>query len=340
MRMLAPAFAALSACTGAHAPAPPAAEVPAPPTQQLEPAPHVSPPTTYGALLELLARRGDELPGAGCAFAHEADGVVYRGPFAPAVQPLPPPPHDVSKQLREAAAVEVLTRYGRYNVPAPALTLATFSDAPPCPTPLVVALGADGGTVSRALAVAAPGAASASQSAGPACAVLTADAEVPLQRVAQALSELSARGLEVSLASALPTGASLPRTPPSAPRSCPNGLPELEAPAGELSREQLREALRPLQGPLLGCLQGARSVAAHAGGVVRVALRIDAAGNVAASCVTESELPDDAVVSCVLERTAGLRFGAPSPAGSVDVVLPLRLSPEFAPAPRASCEAP
>jgi hypothetical protein len=330
-------FAALAACAGS-APARPTAPEPRAPAVVEEPAEvagsPVAEPRTFGEQLAVLVARGDDQAGLGCSFRYDASGPAYVGPFAPALQPLPAPPRDVAQRLRDAGAVEVLTRYGRYDVTAPTLTLATFSDAPPCSAPLIVALGADGERVSRPWS----GAAVDRGSAASRCAVLTADADVPLVRVADALAELEHRGLAVSLASALPPGASLPRAPTSAARSCPSGLPELDADAGELSRDQLRAALAPLKGELLGCLQGARSVAAQAGGVVQVALRIDPAGRVAASCAVSSELGDDAVVSCVLARAAQLRFPAPSPAGSVDVVLPLRLSPEFAPPTRALCE--
>ena len=56
-----------------------------------------------------------------------------------------------------------------------------------------------------------------------------------------------------------------------------------------------------------------------AGGKITLAMRIDAQGRVAESCVQRDELGDPVIAACVLELTRGLAFPAPQPAGVVEV---------------------
>ena len=159
---------------------------------------------------------------------------------------------------------------------------------------------------------------------------VSAEAGVSLETVARLLSVLPA-DKAIALAIVLPAGTKLPAaTPPPAPSAdlCPDGLPELDAneAQGDLERSAIVAALPPLQDAATECMRNATG-AARAGGKLVLGLRVARDGNVSRACTVRDAIGDAALATCVLSGARQLRFPAPNPAGSVDVQLPLSLSP-------------
>jgi hypothetical protein len=113
--------------------------------------------------------------------------------------------------------------------------------------------------------------------------------------------------------------------------------PAADAVEGDLPAVEVRAALAPLGEAAARCLAGASGRAAS-GGRLDLALRITAAGRVGDACVVRDPILDPTLRLCVLAAAQSLRFPAPSPAGFVDLALPLRLTPDAALAQRPLCE--
>ena len=67
-------------------------------------------------------------------------------------------------------------------------------------------------------------------------------------------------------------------------------------------------------------------------------MRIGPDGRVSEVCVVESEHPDPTLHACLVRSARAVAFDAPSPAGFVDVQLPLVLAPLPVQRQRALCE--
>jgi hypothetical protein len=164
---------------------------------------------------------------------------------------------------------------------------------------------------------------------------VTAESGTSLERLAEVLAlvppALSGR---VGLAVALAPGTRLP-APPDAPASadaaaglCPDGLPELapDVPLGDLRADAIVQSLGPLRQAAEICVSSTTGPGA-AGGRVVLALRIGADGTIDDACAVEDATNDPVLRACLLRATRSVAFPAPSPAGVVDVQLPLLLAP-------------
>jgi hypothetical protein len=109
------------------------------------------------------------------------------------------------------------------------------------------------------------------------------------------------------------------------------------SPEGDLDAKAIVAQLGPLRAAAEACLAHARGPAS-AGGRLVLALRIAADGRTQQACLMEDAIGDAALAGCVIDAANALRFPAPSPAGFVDVHLPLALAPEGPPMQRALCE--
>ncbi len=172
---------------------------------------------------------------------------------------------------------------------------------------------------------------------------VSAEAKIPLSDLRALLRALPA-SFEAALAVALPKGSRLPApTAPSQTESgdsfCPNGLP---APAasereGDLSAEALRAAIPLLRDAVPRCAAdgGAR---AALGGKLTLSLRIDEAGRVRHACLAQDEIGEPLLRRCIAQSAREISFAVPSPAGSVDLELPLALAAGGPAAQRPICE--
>jgi hypothetical protein len=307
------------------------------------------------ARVSIRAGRGDSA--AGCLLGRDSSGFKLGADLMPALDALPDVPLDLDAQLqRTLGPARVLTAWGPAGRGEPELALTSFTSLPAesVRDPVVVLVLTDAGVYTRfgstpvsddgrALPIesavshvlAAPGNAQAAF-------YVSAEAGVPLATLAQVLRQLPV-DRNVALAIVLPAGTKLPAvTPPSPTTSadtCPDGLPDLDAheAAGDLDRNAIVSALPPLQDAARGCMDNASGVA-RAGGKLVLALRIARDGSVARACLVNDAIGDAALAACVLSGARQLHFPQPSPAGSVDVQLPLALAPLGPERQRALCE--
>jgi hypothetical protein len=142
----------------------------------------------------------------------------------------------------------------------------------------------------------------------------------------------------------LPAGTRLPaigatHQAPSLQLLCNEGLPEPAAGRGEgeLAAAAIVQALTPVREAARACLQDATGPA-RAGGRVTLALRIGETGVVEHACLLQDGIGDATLGACVLQSARSARMPAPAPPGFVDVHVPLALTPESLPQPRALCE--
>lgn len=309
-----------------------------------------------------LEDRGDANSSARCLLRGTGEvGASWRleADIAVAVRPLPAPWDDYDAHLRaHRGPVRLLSRWGQTRAEPYALALATFTSTVPVDATraaALVALTNEGahvvGTTPGAMAAGAPmplarvaEALRALQPSGtPALIALTAEAEVPLASVREMLALLAELGVPVALAVPLAPDVRLPAEPPVAPDAaerglCGRGLPEPppSATEGDLAESAVIGALTPLREAAARCLTVASGRAAS-GGRLDVTLRIGADGAVTEACTLRDELLDPALRMCVLEAARALRFPVPSPAGYVDIVLPLRLAADASLAQRPLC---
>ena len=109
---------------------------------------------------------------------------------------------------------------------------------------------------------------------------------------------------------------------------CPDGLPRPTGTVeGELAPAAIIGALGPLRDGATRCMASASGPGA-AGTRVGLAMRIGPDGRLSAACMTADSASDPALRDCLLEVARATIFPAPSPAGSVDVLLPLELVPD------------
>jgi hypothetical protein len=113
--------------------------------------------------------------------------------------------------------------------------------------------------------------------------------------------------------------------------------PDPSSAEGELDPKAVVGALAPLRSAAETCLAHVRG-RASAGGRLVLALRIAADGRTQQACLLQDPLGDAMLAGCVIDAALALRFPSPSPAGFVDVHLPLALAPQGPHAQRALCE--
>jgi hypothetical protein len=318
-----------------------------------------------------LVRAAQALEAAGAAGSDA--GCVLRAPTAPgaswrleadvavALRPLPAAWEDLDAPLRtRRGAARLLSRWGQTRTEPFAIALAAFTGTQPVDPSLpaaTVALTDAGawvlGTTRESPPARAPVALAALPEAvravvagsAPAQIMVTAEATVSLEILHSALALLAPLGAPIALAVPLDPDVRLPAEPVVPPEVMDRGfcgggaLPEPAADAveGDLPAVEVRAALAPLGEAAARCLAGASGRAAS-GGRLDLALRITAAGRVGDACVVRDPILDPTLRLCVLAAAQSLRFPAPSPAGFVDLALPLRLTPDAALAQRPLCE--
>lgn len=296
---------------------------------------------TFTQLLDIargLDRRRDTASDDGCILGGGGDAWRLAADLAPAIRPLPEADDDLDTRLAAGvSAVTVLTRWGALGAgQAEGLSLsAVTTTLPSASTSARVWFVTDRGLYERST----DGTVGAVEPGGPpstediSSLFIAAEAGVPLSRLAEVLA-LAPRSLagHIGLAVTLAEGTRLPDAPDppaldSAPL-CPEGLPALaeETAYGALSAEHLRSRLGPLRERATICVSTASGPGA-AGGRFEVVMRIDATGAVTDACVQSNSADDPALRACLVRALRDLRFDAPSPAGVLDVALPLVLSP-------------
>jgi hypothetical protein len=168
--------------------------------------------------------------------------------------------------------------------------------------------------------------------------VVSAEANVPLSALVALLQALPSTRT-VAFAVALPSGTKLPAVNvPAEQLACPNGLPDVDAgrAEGEIDARKLTDVLRGLQPETERCLSNS-SGAGRAGGAFTLALRIAASGSAEDACVLDGDVRDPSLVTCVLQAVRAVQYPKPSPAGFVDVHVPLRLEPQPWPEQKPWC---
>lgn len=288
-----------------------------------------------GAARRLDDRR-DQDSSAGCLLRR---GWRLEADLAVAVRPLPPVPPDLDEALEnDPGPVNVLSRWGAYGNgdPAHASFVAATTTLPPRREPAIVWALTDQGiyvrsseaaSAQRGLRTIEEARAAIDPSIG--ALFVTAEAEVPLERMAELLAivpdELAGR---VALAVGLEPGTRLPAAPTEeSERSdaglCPEGLEPPNGPEGDLAARAIVEALGPLRREAEICV----STAQGPGGRIELAMRIGPDGRLTEACAISDSSGDAAMRDCVLRAARATTFPVPDPRGSVDVQLPLVLAP-------------
>lgn len=266
------------------------------------------------------------------------------GEITSALRPLPQPGDDLEPALERDVTVNLLSLFGRHGDAPGALTFAAFSAAPPTREAAAL-IATDHGYYVRGTSAGAPTlnrqplatALAALSAQRDATLFVAAEAHVPLAELLQALAALRERAQPAVLAVNLAPNTTLPeRRAVQGDALCPEGLGDTDAPQGELSVAALQGGLAALREHAAECLSEADARGA-AGGRLELALRIGAAGQVEAACVTSDETGDARLRACLLRHARNLTFPAPSPLGSVDVQLPLGLRALAAAAPPLLC---
>lgn len=292
------------------------------------------------AATQALAASGAADSTTGCLVARDGDGFRLEADLLPAVRPLPEPPADLAAGLAKGR-VRVLSHWGQtgqgdYELALVGITTTPASAARAPATALLLTrqgvflrhgerdADADDGPLALdalgARLVALPDR----------VLYVTAERDVAIGDLHALLARLPF-DRPVALAVALAPGTRIPEEPLPAKTSewlCQRGLPRLPrgTRTGELGTAAIATTLAPLREQGARCLAAATGPAL-AGGKLTLALRVDERGRVAHVCALASELADPALARCVIESARMLTFPVPSPAGSVDLHLPLELAP-------------
>jgi hypothetical protein len=174
---------------------------------------------------------------------------------------------------------------------------------------------------------------------GSATVYVTADRTQPLRSL-YGLLRLIPNRYEVALAVALPPGTRLPARAPDSPEGlCPKGLPEPASGEveGSLGQDAVRTAVAPLRTAALSCALSAGG-RALLGGRLTLALRVGKEGRATTACVVEDAIGEPLLRRCLISAARDLNLPAPSPAGFVDLHLPLQIALTGPSAQRASCD--
>ncbi|MBX3248634.1 MAG: hypothetical protein KF901_15765 [Myxococcales bacterium] len=297
-----------------------------------------------------LDERGAGESDAGCLLRGGAAGGAWRleGSVALPIRPLPAPPDALTPRLTGRGPVQLLGVWGRRG--SGTLTLAVLTATTPRRGSDVVLFVTGEGAhlrrtdreVTREEAGPHAAAALAARLAAmetPARVIVTGDAALPLASLRPFLVALPA-SLEAAFAVALPSNVQLPAA--AAPLAsdaglCLDGLPPSTEREGELPVRVLLEAIDAARPALRECLSLAPPEAA-AGGRLEVSFRVAADGGVADACARADAIGDPGVRACVLQAIGAMQLSPPSPAGVVDVVVPLLLVPDPSLAQRPLCE--
>lgn len=360
-------FSCFACAAGPSAPA----ATPAPPVAHTHdrsapsPAPSIAPATrdprsfvtsdgfgTLVATAQALVDAGGGEAASGCLVARHAGDLRLEADLLPAARPLPEPADDLATQLKSSRGpVRVLSHWGIRGAGDAGLALVGFTttDASAARLPIAAVVLTHHGVFLRygdhdAAAEDGPFPVDAlgARLAGLSGRVLyvTAERTVSLEAVHALLAALPF-DRPVALAVALAPGTRVPEEPlPDAAldAACPKGLPRLpkRAPVGDLPADVAVTALAPLREEGARCLGAARGPAL-AGGKLVLALRVGALGRVEHACVLDSSLTDPQLARCIVESARAVAFPAPSPAGSVDLHVPLELAPIGLAAQRPVC---
>ncbi|HEY6876409.1 MAG TPA: hypothetical protein VI299_00235 [Polyangiales bacterium] len=290
------------------------------------------PDATFADLVRAAAELLEADRPASCLLAREPTGFQLRAELAASLRPLPLPAEDLGAWLKQSDRVELLSAWGRHGDGSAKLALVSFTLAAPAREAVAIIATSRGLSVRGASGTGLPArdqldvtqASAAIAQLPDALVFVAAEARYPVAQLAELLGALAAR--EVTLAVNLSDDTSLrPRAPVRVTR-CPEGLPTTQEPEGALPTDQLLAAVAPLKEAAADCLLRGEARGA-AGGRLTVGLRIDARGQVSHACVVHDELHDDATASCVTELAHRLSFPPPSPAGVLDVELPVSLRP-------------
>lgn len=350
------ALVSLASCHAAPAPITPVSPPPAPVAASAPsnaPMPSAPAPSAnrdvlarderYADLVRWASEHDGAPARASCLIAERPDGVALTAELAASVRPLPLPPVDLDPQLAASDRVDLLSPWGRHGDGGAQLSLASFTASRPARDAVALVLTDRGvalrGTRPGALVrdgLTPVAAISALTAHANATVFVAAEAGVPLDHVVRALTALGAR--PVVLATALSADTKLPRPPSASARveRCPDGLPATDAPTGNLPVAALRSAIEPLKERAADCLAVGEAAGA-AGGRLVLALRVSDSGRIQSSCIVRDELADAAIAACVIDRARSLTFPPPSPAGVLDIELPLVLRPSSSPLVRPVC---
>lgn len=298
---------------------------------------------SFAELVHVAATREGE-PGTSCVFEEGPAGLRMLGMSSAALRPLPPPEPKLDLALAKSVSVNVLTPFGRYGNASGALTLASFTYAPPTREALALVV-TDVGIALRGTSASVPmrdrltlaDAVQAASTLMPATVFVSAEAPVAAHTLAALLRALTAQHVPVALAVALASSTRLPE-PPNRPSAdtCPDGLPDTTEPEGALDVGAVTSALSTLRTQAVDCLSSADPRGA-AGGHVSLLLRVSRTGVLENACIDKDEIGDARLRACILEQARKLHFPQPSPPGSVDFALPLALVSSQPPPPPLLC---
>lgn len=289
------------------------------------------------------AREGNE--DKTCLFARDARGLRMLGYSSAALRPLPPPDVELDAQLAQNLSVNVLTPFGRYGAAVGALTLASFTYAPPTREAVALVI-TDQGIALRGTSASVPmrdklqvaQAVQVVSALMPTTVFVAAEAQVPALALAELLRALQDQRVPSALAVNLAAATRLPEPPPApSAGTCPDGLPDTNDPEGALDISALTPALTELRTHAAECLTSAEP-RGMAGGHLSLLLRVSANGMLANACIDKDETGDGRLRACILAQAQKLRFPQPTPRGSVDLALPLALVAAQTPAAPMLCE--
>jgi hypothetical protein len=300
----------------------------------------------YRALVRAAAAR-EGTDDASCLFARDAGGLRMLGYSNAALRPLPSPEVELDAALAQSVSVNVLTPFGRYGGALGALTLASFTYAPPTREAVALVI-TDQGIALRGTTASVPmrdklpvaQAVQAVTALMPATVFVAAEAQVSTLALADLLGALQAQRVPVALAVNLAPATRLPEPPPAPSADiCPSGLPDTNEAEGALDVSALAPALSDLRTHAAECLNSAEP-RGMAGGHLSLLLRVSESGALADACIDRDETGDGRLRACILAQAKKLRFPQPAPRGSVDLALPLALVPAHPPASALLCTEP
>ena len=345
-------------------PAPPPAAKPSTPPRDLRRLPAASTFADWVEAAGLLDAAAAGRSETGC-LVRRGEALDFEADLLLAAHPLPRPESGLAAQLeQQVGAPAVITGWGSVapareaaaasaaagSSPSGSLVLLAFTTTTPGSVrqPPIALFATRAGTFVRAddLALRAqraalPNAAAAALTArvaGPATVYVTADPDVPSNELVELLRAIPDR-FELALAVALPGSTRLPPTAADDREgSCPGGLPEPAADAaeGELSASAAQSAFTPLREAALACAltSGGRALL---GGRLVLGVRVGADGKPSDACFVQDAIGEPMLRRCLISAARDLRLPAPSPAGFVDLHIPLEISLSGPARQRASC---
>lgn len=286
-----------------------------------------------------------------CLLRRQGDDYTLTADIAPVVSPLPEADPAAVDALRSADTVRIVSRWGVDGERGP--YVGTFTHHPPLAEHfgIVVAITGDRASlrsttpdgprensVSRdAIAAQLEGASSRHP-----LLIVTADAGVDMQTLARWLEALDVLHLPLALGLVIHTDRDLAQrhalSIDNDATQC-TVLPPLEGggPIGALSAVTLRDALPALRDVVSHCTTIASSQAVAVGGRLRVGVRIDANARASDVCVTDDSIDDASFRICLVDGIGRMAWPTPSPAGFVDVYLPLVIAPDLQSSHRGIC---